>query len=77
MSHKFCARCNRVRLTSTGQLKPCLCYEAAADLRAVLRGNPDALTQTLRQAVFQKPRAHCFEDRTAITERRGMSQIGG
>lgn len=77
VSHKFCARCNRVRLTSTGQLKPCLCYEAAADLRAVLRGNPDALTQTLRQAVFQKPRAHCFEDRTAITERRGMSQIGG
>lgn len=34
---KFCDRCNRVRLTSQGFLKTCLCYEDGADLRAVLR----------------------------------------
>ena len=43
VSHKFCAGCNRVRLTSTGLLKPCLCYGEGADLRAVLRGLPGAL----------------------------------
>ena len=77
VSHKFCARCNRVRLTSTGRLKPCLCYGDAADLRAVLRQNPAQLTAALRGAIEQKPRAHCFEEKACVTERGGMSQIGG
>lgn len=34
---KFCSSCNRVRLTSQGYLKTCLCYEDGTDLRAVLR----------------------------------------
>lgn len=34
---KFCNTCNRVRLTSQGYLKTCLCYEDGADLRAILR----------------------------------------
>ena len=34
---KFCSTCNRVRLTSQGYLKTCLCYEDGADLRAALR----------------------------------------
>ena len=40
VSHKFCEGCNRVRLTSTGLLKPCLCYGEGVDLRAVLRAQP-------------------------------------
>lgn len=35
---KFCASCNRVRLTSQGYLKSCLCYEDGVDLREILRG---------------------------------------
>ena len=34
---KFCSSCTRIRLTSTGFLKTCLCYDQGADLRAVLR----------------------------------------
>ncbi len=34
---KFCDSCNRIRLTSEGYLKPCLCYEEGVDLRRVLR----------------------------------------
>ena len=34
VSHRFCDSCNRVRLTSTGQLKPCLCFDSTLDLRA-------------------------------------------
>ena len=37
MHGKFCSSCNRIRLTSTGFLKTCLCYDQGADLRAVLR----------------------------------------
>ena len=79
VSHKFCAECNRVRLTSTGQLKPCLCYADSADLRALIRGGctDGELKEALRAAVYAKPRAHCFDTGAAVTERHAMSQIGG
>ena len=77
---KFCSSCNRLRLTAEGQLKPCLCYGEAVDLRSVLR-RPDSdaalLQAAIRQAVRQKPRAHCFEDITAVTEGKEMVKIGG
>ena len=79
VSHKFCAGCNRVRLTSTGQLKPCLCYADSADLRALIRGGctDEELKEALRAAVYNKPRAHCFDTNDIITEKHAMSQIGG
>ena len=79
VSHKFCAECNRVRLTSTGQLKPCLCYADSADLRALIRGGctDGELREALRAAVYAKPRAHCFDTNDIITEKHMMSQIGG
>lgn len=79
VSHSFCEQCNRVRLTSTGQLKPCLCYETGADLRRLLRsGSSDAaLRAAMEQAIFAKPRAHCFATPDGITEQKSMSQIGG
>ena len=79
VSHKFCAGCNRARLTGTGQLKPCLCYDTAADLRALLRGGAadDALLSAMERTIFNKPRAHCFDTGAPVTERHIMSQIGG
>lgn len=80
---KFCDRCNRVRLTSQGQLKTCLCYEDGADLRAILRGEEKAetrqqlLLEAIRQAVEKKPAAHCFDCPGQITEQRSMVMIGG
>ena len=79
VSHAFCAGCNRVRLTSTGQLKPCLSFDSTADLRALLRAGctDEELKAALEQAIYRKPRAHSFERREEMTERRTMSQIGG
>ena len=75
---KFCQSCNRVRLTSTGFLKGCLCYETGEDLRAPLRqGNLEEVRKRFRRMVFHKPRAHCFEEMEQVTERREMSKIGG
>lgn len=80
LHEKFCSTCNRLRLTARGQLKPCLCYGEAVDLRAVLR-RPDSsremLQAAIRQAVRQKPAAHCFEDIGAVTEGKEMVEIGG
>ena len=77
VSHKFCAGCNRVRLTSTGLLKPCLCYGEGTDLRAVLREQPGELKTAFRAAIYRKPQAHCFDCAGYITEQKAMSQIGG
>ena len=78
-THIFCQSCNRVRVTSTGGLKPCLCYARTADLRALLRGGADdrQLTQAIRQAVYQKPAAHCFAQPEGMTEHARMNEIGG
>lgn len=80
---KFCDTCNRVRLTSQGCLKTCLCYSDGADLRAILRaGLPEtemraALLESMREAIFRKPDAHCFDKPAQITEIAGMNAIGG
>ena len=80
---KFCDTCNRVRLTSQGCLKTCLCYNDGADLRAILRaGLPEtemraALLESMREAIFRKPDAHCFDKPSQITENAGMNAIGG
>ena len=80
---KFCDRCNRLRLTSQGALKPCLCYGETTDLMPVLRGGAVGaqreamLRSALERAIWNKPRQHCFEELESITEKARMASIGG
>lgn len=78
---KFCDSCNRLRLTSTGEIKPCLCYAQTIPLKDILRdGQPDQdrrIREKILEAVLSKPRMHCFEHREEITEEKKMAQIGG
>ena len=80
MHGKFCRYCNRVRLTSQGQLKPCLSYDTGTDLMPFLKGKDAELKEAIRKAIYGKPEAHCFGDSDssgAHAEHRLMSQIGG
>ena len=80
---KFCRSCNRMRLTSTGLLKPCLCYDTAVDLRSILRSGrtreerAERLAWAFARACGEKPEEHCFDREEEITETRKMVQIGG
>lgn len=82
---KFCSSCNRLRLTSQGKLKPCLCYTDGVDVRSILREKEGASRQSLEerlyaafcQAVDEKPKMHRFEISGAVTENAQMVQIGG
>lgn len=85
---KFCGRCNRIRLTAQGLLKPCLCYEDTVDLREIVRQaeGMEGMAQKKRfsllegaiaGAVMGKPVSHCFESLQDITERKQMVSIGG
>ena len=79
MEHKFCSTCNRVRLTAEGFLKLCLYSNAGLDTRALLRGGATdtELAAAVRNAVWQKPEEHYFENDTASRDRRAMYQVGG
>ncbi len=56
----FCGRCNRLRLTARGTLRPCLFSSAEVDLRPALRaGCADAdLHDLFDRALGVKPRSH-------------------
>lgn len=73
---KFCADCNRIRLTSTGQLKNCLYSPPVCDLRELLRQGADdgELTQALEQAILAKPLGHTFDKHPGGF---AMNEIGG
>ncbi len=75
---QFCSQCNRIRLTSTGFLKTCLCYDDGVSLREAVRAKRlDEVKRLMEEAVKNKPAAHCFSQRKGITEERDMSEIGG
>lgn len=73
---RFCDSCNRIRMTSTGFIKPCLFYKAGTDLREILRNGSSEknLYEALKNTIYNKPQAHNFE-REAADEY--MSRIGG
>jgi len=82
LTGNFCDGCNRVRVTATGQLYPCLGGNEQIDLRAAMRGDePDlALGQALDRAMRIKPERHHFViDRpgAAPALARHMSDTGG
>ncbi|MCL1981226.1 MAG: GTP 3',8-cyclase MoaA [Proteobacteria bacterium] len=81
ISHHFCSRCNRLRLTSAGGLRSCLLHDQEIDLRAVLRDGFDdsALRQAMLTAIRNKPeRHHLDEQRRSGSDCHGrMSRIGG
>jgi len=79
VTQAFCAQCNRLRLTATGQLRPCLDDTAAVDLQPALRPSVDArrIAALIRQAVEDKPKQHHMAERELGTPRFCMAGVGG
>jgi len=82
MSECFCDRCNRVRLSADGWLRPCLLNETGQiDLKTALRNgvDPAELQNQIEKLLLLKPEIN-FKDRDSGTDgtyTRTMSQIGG
>ena len=82
LTNNFCADCNRVRVTATGQLYACLGGAEQVDLRAALRSDDPAaaLSAALDLAMRTKPERHHFVIRAAGAApalARHMSVTGG
>ena len=83
MSECFCDRCNRIRLSADGWLRPCLLNETGQiDLKTSLRRGIDTLElrEKVQQLLLIKPEIN-FQERQSGTDEgvynRTMSQIGG
>ncbi|MBD1941132.1 GTP 3',8-cyclase MoaA [Coleofasciculus sp. FACHB-712] len=82
MSECFCDRCNRMRLSADGWLRPCLLNETGQiDLKTALRAgvNTAELRNQVQQLLLMKPEIN-YKQRDAGTTgaySRTMSQIGG
>ncbi len=83
MSECFCDRCNRIRLSADGWLRPCLLNETGQiDLKSALRNgsNLAEIREQVRQLLVIKPEIN-FKERESGTiagaYTRTMSQIGG
>lgn len=78
MSHNYCDRCNRMRLTADGQLRPCLFGEIQTNLRDALRSGAP-LEPLIAHTLTIKPERHYLIQGSASGSGglRALSQVGG
>jgi GTP 3',8-cyclase len=79
LSHDYCERCNRVRLTADGRLRLCLFGDYALDLRSPLRNGAGTaeIAKLLGSAMLIKPERHHLRLGETASRMRAFSEIGG
>jgi cyclic pyranopterin phosphate synthase len=79
MTDSFCSTCNRLRLTSDGNIKSCLFFPAEVNVRDIIRSGASdlILESTIQSAVLLKPAAHPPMEELATLDNRAMVDIGG
>jgi cyclic pyranopterin phosphate synthase len=83
ISHHFCDKCNRLRLTSEGRLRACLLHNHETDLKALLRqgGTDSDIQAAIQQTILNKPKGHTLQNDLTGSDQVNcqgqMSRIGG
>ncbi len=79
VSRPFCLNCNRIRLTSDGQLRYCLFAIEETDIKVLLRdGSSDAqIAAAVRETVSRKWIGHEINSTRFVAPPRPMYAIGG
>lgn len=78
LSHNYCERCNRMRLTADGKLRTCLFGDHEVDLKGPLR-DTGRIEGAVAEALAGKPKRHYLELGTAAGSGglAALSQVGG
>jgi cyclic pyranopterin phosphate synthase len=78
MSHNYCDRCNRMRLTADGKLRPCLFGHIETNLRDPLRAG-ESLVPLIEHTLRIKPERHYLVQGSATGSGGllALSQVGG
>lgn len=76
MSCSFCSNCNRIRITSNGNLKLCLHSEEELDIKPYLN-DKDKFLELMKKNIYIKPEKHKMVENKKSDTKRKMYQIGG
>jgi len=79
LSHHFCDKCNRLRLTADGNLRGCLFSDNETDIKTALRqGKEDSyLLGLIKDTIINKPKNHGLNLYSMRKCARSMNSIGG
>ena len=79
LSHDYCERCNRVRLTADGRLRLCLFGDYEIDVRTPLRAGAtrEQIAELFRGGMLIKPERHHLRLGEPGSRMRAFSEIGG
>lgn len=76
MSCSFCSKCNRIRLTSEGNLKLCLHSEEEIDIKPYLNSDEEFIS-FIERTIKSKPKEHNLNELGKSQTSRKMYQVGG
>ena len=74
ISDSFCKKCNRIRLTADGYLKPCLHSPTEIFIRHKSR---EEIKSLITSAIMSKPERHKLNENYHTESLRAMNRIGG
>jgi cyclic pyranopterin phosphate synthase len=79
LTHHFCHTCNRLRLTASGRLRPCLLSDQEEDLKGPMRkgASDNDLANIFLKTAFNKPLEHTRASHDSLHFPGQMSSIGG
>ncbi len=73
----FCSSCNRLRVSASGKLKPCLFSDWSVDLRTPLRqgATDEEIKQLISKALAEKPESR--QKAKGKIKGKGLREVGG
>ncbi len=77
MSEHFCNTCNRIRVTSDGQVKSCLFSDLAYDLKPYLSADDSTIYEVLQDVILNKPPRHHMDSESTMPAPFTMAKVGG
>jgi len=81
ISHNFCHNCNRLRLSSSGNVKLCLGDEQNLDLGSLVRSgiSEEKIAAAIEEFIINKPSRHSFGGVNVLDQfrKQEMFRIGG
>ena len=75
----FCESCNKIRITSDGNIKRCLNINGHRNIKKYLDegAGKEIIKNILKDEIFKKPEKHLFGKENKDEEMKNMNQIGG
>lgn len=70
----FCESCNKIRITSSGEIKRCLNEKGKFNIKNI---SENEIKEILKNEIINKPEKHLFGERKENKEEKNMNEIGG